>query len=60
MNTTRNAAAAARHVKRYAGAKLDRWEADYVCGGLTMKRDAKKNLTRALRRSERAAIREQE
>lgn len=60
MNNVKNAAAAARNIKRYAGAKLDHWESAYVSGGRSMRRDAKKNLTRAIRRAERAAVREQE
>lgn len=58
--TIRNTIAAARKIKSFTAAKLDWWEAGYFTAGSKerMRRTAKREMTRAIRRSERAAIKE--
>jgi hypothetical protein len=58
----KNAIAAATKTKSALAAKLDWWEAGYFTKGSKerMRREAKRTLHRAIRRSERAHIAEQE
>lgn len=58
----KNVAATARNVKRYTAAKLDFWEAGHFTDGSKhrTRRNAKRELARAIRRTEKAHIAEQE
>lgn len=55
MEAIAKALAGRANHKRYAGARLDRWESDY-CSGDGLKRAAKRDANRAIRRSERKVI----